>query len=174
MATIADMAEDTSPINSHAAAISLDNRLAAAEILQELVVDVTDLSLVGKQAHWNLRGRSFRDLHLQLDEMVDVAREGSDTLAERLLQLGVAADGRAETLYKSSHLDKFPEGRISDDQATDLIVGALETVSQVGHSRLGQLGELDPVSQDLVIAVLEGIEKQLWMFEAHREQEKAR
>lgn len=48
-------------------------------------------------------------------------------------------------------------------------MGALETVSQVGHSRLGRLGELDPVSQDLVISVLEGLEKELWMFEAHRE-----
>lgn len=166
------MAEDTSAINSHAAAISLDNRLAAAEILQELLVDVTDLSLVGKQAHWNLRGRSFRDLHLQLDELVEVAREGADTLAERQLQLGVAADARAETIYKSSHLDRFPEGRISDDQAVDLTVAALETVSQFGHARLGRLGDLDPVSQDLVIGVLEGVEKQLWMFEAHREREK--
>ena len=166
------MGEDTSAINTHAAAISLDDRLAAAEILQELLTDVTDLSLVGKQAHWNLRGRSFRDLHLQLDELVDVAREGSDTLAERLLQLGVAADGRAGTIAQSSHLDKFPEGRVSDDQVVDLIVTALETVSQVGHSRLGKLGALDPVSQDLVISVLEGVEKQLWMFEAHREREK--
>lgn len=167
------MGEDTSTINAHAAAISLDSRLAAAEILQELVVDVTDLSLIGKQAHWNLRGPSFRDLHLQLDELVDVAREGADTLAERLLQLGVAADGRAGTISRNSHLDKFPEGRVSDDQVVDLMVAALETVSQVGHSRLGQLGELDPVSQDLVISVLEGVEKQLWMFEAHREREKA-
>lgn len=163
------MAEDTSAINAHAAAISLDDRLAAAEILQELVIDVIDLSLVGKQAHWNLRGRSFRDLHLQLDELVDVAREGADTLAERLLQLGVAADGRAETIDKSSHLEKFPEGRVGDEEVVDLIVAALETVSQVGHSRLGRLGDLDPVSQDLVISVMEGVEKQLWMFEAHRE-----
>ncbi|MBO0707987.1 MAG: DNA starvation/stationary phase protection protein, partial [Candidatus Dormibacteraeota bacterium] len=122
------MAEDTSAINAHAAAISLDDRLAAAEILQELVIDVIDLSLVGKQAHWNLRGRSFRDLHLQLDELVDVAREGADTLAERLLQLGVAADGRAETIDKSSHLEKFPEGRVGDEEVVDLIVAALETV----------------------------------------------
>lgn len=166
------MPEDTSAINTHAAALSLDDRLAAAEILQELVTDITDLSLQGKQAHWNLRGRQFRSLHLQLDELVDIARTGTDTLAERLLQLGVAADGRPQTVVKSSHLEEFPEGRISDDQAADLIVSALETVSQVGHSRLGQLGDLDPVSEDLVIAVLEGLEKQLWMFEAYREVEK--
>jgi starvation-inducible DNA-binding protein len=166
------MPEDTSAINDHAAAISLDDRLAAAEILQNLVVDVTDLALQGKQAHWNLRGHSFHSLHLQLDDLVDIAREGSDTLAERLLQLGVAADGRASTVVKTSHLDPFPEGRISDDEAVNLIVARLETVSQVGHSRLGQLGELDPVSQDLVIEVLQGIEKQLWMFEAHREVER--
>ncbi|MFZ0216476.1 MAG: DNA starvation/stationary phase protection protein [Candidatus Dormiibacterota bacterium] len=162
--------DQQSAINTHTAAIGLDARLEAAGILQELVVDVTDLSLQGKQAHWNLRGRSFRDLHLQLDELVDLAREGADTLAERLLQLGVAADGRVATLVRDSHLEPFPEGRVRDHEALELIVARLETVSQVGHSRLGQLGELDPVSQDLVIAVLEGLEKQLWMFEAHREE----
>jgi starvation-inducible DNA-binding protein len=164
------MAEDTSAVNTRAAAISLDARLQAAGIMQELVVDVTNLSLQGKQAHWNLRGRSFRALHLQLDELVDVARDGSDVLAERLLQLGVAADGRPATLVRDSHLDELPEGRLDDHRVVDLVVERLETVSQVARSRLAQLGDLDPVSQDLVIEVLEGLEKQLWMFEAHREE----
>ena len=41
-------------------------------------------------------------------------------------------------------------------------------MSEARRSRLGQLGDLDVVSQDLVIEVLEGIEKHLWLFEAHR------
>ncbi|MBU1803288.1 MAG: DNA starvation/stationary phase protection protein, partial [Actinobacteria bacterium] len=34
--------------------------------LQQLLVDLTDLHLQGKQAHWNVVGKNFRDLHLQL------------------------------------------------------------------------------------------------------------
>jgi len=35
--------------------------------LQQALVDLTDLSLLGKQAHWNIQGSRFRALHLQLD-----------------------------------------------------------------------------------------------------------
>ena len=48
--------------------------------LQRVLVDLIELHLQGKQAHWNVVGTNFRDLHLQLDELVDFAREGSDTV----------------------------------------------------------------------------------------------
>ncbi|HET6736773.1 ferritin-like domain-containing protein, partial [Mycobacterium sp.] len=43
--------------------------------LQRVLVDLIELHLQGKQAHWNVVGTNFRDLHLQLDELVDFARE---------------------------------------------------------------------------------------------------
>jgi starvation-inducible DNA-binding protein len=154
------------PVFGRAAALAVDKRLNAAGVLQELLVDLIDLSLQGKQAHWNLRGRMFRELHLLLDEIVDLARDSADQLAERCLAL--AADGRLATVAAGSHLDPFPEGRIEDEQVVELIAARLQTVSEAGRSRLNPLGELDPVSQDLVNEVLTGIEKYLWMVEAHR------
>jgi starvation-inducible DNA-binding protein len=160
--------EELSAVIDHAAALPVDRRLAAARILQRMLVDLIDLSLQGKQAHWNLRGRSFRDLHLQLDEIVGQSRELGDRVAERCLALGVAADGRLETVAGDTHLDPFPEGRIEDTDVVEAMVTRLQVVSEAGRSRLGELGDLDPVSQDVVIEVLEAVEKQLWMMEAHR------
>lgn len=160
--------EPRSAVIDRAAAFDIDRRLATAEILQGLLVDLIDVSLQGKQAHWNLRGPMFRDLHLLLDELVEVARDGADKLAERCLALGVAADGRAAIVSRDSRLGAFPEGRIEDQAAVELMVDRLHVVSEAGRSRLGRLGELDVVSQDLVIHVLQDIEKHLWMFEAHR------
>ena len=51
--------------------------------LQKVLTDVTALSLVGKQLHWNITGEGFRSLHLYLDDVVDIAREASDEIAER-------------------------------------------------------------------------------------------
>jgi len=160
--------EERTAVTDPAAALSVDRRLAAAEILQGLLVDLTDLSLQGKQAHWNVRGRAFRDLHLLLDELAESAREAADTLAERCLALGIPADARAATVSRDSRLPTFPGGRVEDHQVVDLIVDDLHTLSEAGRSRLGRLGELDAVSQDLVMEVLEDVEKQLWTFEAHR------
>src|SRR5579875_1352545 len=59
------------------------------EALQGALVDLLDLSLVAKQAHWNLYGPRFRSIHLQLDEVVATARTYADTVAERAAALGV-------------------------------------------------------------------------------------
>ena len=67
-----------------------------AQSLQEVLVDLIELHLQGKQAHWNLIGTNFRDLHLQLDEIVDIAREASDTIAERMRALNAVSDGRSD------------------------------------------------------------------------------
>jgi starvation-inducible DNA-binding protein len=160
--------EERTVATDRAAALSVDRRLTAAKVLQGLVVDLTDLGLQGKQAHWNLRGPLFRELHLLLDEVVDSAREGTDTLAERCLALGVAADARAAIVSRDTRLSEFPEGRVEDREVVELMTERLHTVSEAGRSRLKELGEVDVVSQDLVITVLEDIEKHLWMFEAHR------
>ena len=54
--------------------------------LQATLVDLVDLALVAKQAHWNLVGRQFHDVHLHLDELVDTARTFSDTVAAQVSQ----------------------------------------------------------------------------------------
>src|ERR1700758_386655 len=78
-----------------------------AENLQLILVDLIELHLQGKQAHWNVVGTNFRDLHLQLDELVDFAREGSDTIAERMRALDVVPDGRSDTVAASTSLPEF-------------------------------------------------------------------
>jgi starvation-inducible DNA-binding protein len=73
--------------------------------LQRILADLIELHLQGKQAHWNIVGKNFRDLHLQLDELVDAAREASDTIAERMRALDAVPDGRSDTIATttSSH-----------------------------------------------------------------------
>ena len=38
--------------------------------LQATLIDLVDLSLVGKQLHWTVVGPNLRPLHLHLDELV--------------------------------------------------------------------------------------------------------
>ena len=76
--------------------------------LQRVLVDLVELHLQGKQAHWNVIGSNFRDLHLQLDELVDAAREASDTIAERMRALDAVPDGRSDTVAATTSLPQFP------------------------------------------------------------------
>ncbi len=132
--------------------------------LQDTLVELTDLHLRAKQAHWNVVGRHFRQVHLHLDELTDEVREAADLVAERAVAIGYSVDGRPGTVAKSSPLREFPAGQIGDDDAVALITEALATVCGTVRRRVEQTEELDPVTQDLLIGVLETLEKQHWMF----------
>ncbi|MGW2959061.1 Dps family protein [Streptomyces sp. NPDC054813] len=134
--------------------------------LQETLVDLLGLSLIGKQAHWNIVGPRFRSIHLQLDEVVATARTYSDTVAERAAALGVAPDGRPETIAAAFSLPGTKDGWLRDDEVVDLMVRTLEAAIGRLRERIAATDEADPVTQDLLISVTADLEKQRWMFAA--------
>lgn len=107
-------------------------------------------------------------LHLQLDELVDIAREHADTIAERAVALGVNPDGRAATVGGSTKLTQPESTWIEDGKVVAMFTDILEAVSQRMRERIEATDEPDPVTQDLLIAVAQDIDKQHWMFQAQR------
>ena len=145
-----------------------DARKATGTALQESLVDLIDLHLLAKQAHWNLKGRNFRSIHLQLDEVVDLAREHADTLAERAAAIGVNPDGRARTVADSTKVRQLDAGDLQDDKAVAATTDILAEMSKRFRERIKTTDETDRVTQDLLISVAQDLEKQHWMFEAQR------
>ncbi|GAQ62234.1 Dps family protein [Streptomyces scabiei] len=141
-------------------------RRIAGDALQESLVDLLGLSLIGKQAHWNVVGPRFRSIHLQLDEVVSTARAFADQVAERAAALGVAPDGRPETVAARFALQGPKDGWLRDTEVVRLLVEALETAIGRLRDRIDAVEEADKVTQDLLIAVTYELEKQRWMFEA--------
>ncbi|MFF1547285.1 Dps family protein [Streptomyces sp. NPDC058291] len=137
-----------------------------SEALQGALVDLVDLSLVAKQVHWNVVGPRFRSVHLQLDEVVDVARTHSDTVAERASALGVSPDGRASTVAAGSGIGAVPSGWVKDSDAVGALVAALGAVITRMRERVAATGDADPVSQDIFIGITAELEKHHWMFQA--------
>lgn len=146
--------------------LSHDARKIASAALQGTLVDLLDLSLLAKQAHWNLVGPRFRSIHLQLDEIVAVARGHSDTVAERCVALGVPADGRATTIAKESGLPQIPSGWIADDDVVKHFVDMHTAVIERLRRRVTETADPDPVTQDLLISITADLEKAHWMWQA--------
>ncbi|WP_122818134.1 Dps family protein [Nocardioides pantholopis] len=134
--------------------------------LQQLLVDLTDLHLQGKQAHWNVVGLNFRDLHLALDEVVDAAREFSDTVAERMRAIYVTPDARAATVAELTSLAPFPAAEVNTAETVDLISGALYAVAGTGRRIHDEVDAEDPTSADIIHTVLERLEQLAWMIDA--------
>ncbi|WP_043638443.1 Dps family protein [Nonomuraea candida] len=148
--------------------LSGDAKNTVAEALQGTLVDLIDLSLVAKQAHWNLVGSHFRPIHLQLDELTELARTHMDTIAERAVALGANPDGRSTTVARSTKLQQPESGWLEDGKVVATITDILSGISKRMYERIQATDEADPVSQDLLIAVTQDIDKQHWMFQAQR------
>ncbi len=134
--------------------------------LQESLVDLIDLSLQAKQAHWNVYGSHFRSVHLQLDEVTDEVRLASDDVAERLVAIGGEPDGRAATVASSSKVDALSGGRLADDKVIRQFEERLQATADRIKGHLDGIEEEDPLTHDLLVGIATGLEKQAWMFRA--------
>lgn len=139
---------------------------ALSENLQKVLVDLIELSLQGKQAHWNVVGRNFRDTHLQLDEIIEAARDFADTVAERMRSLHALPDGRSDVVAETTTLPEFPQGEIATNEVIDLMTERLDAVASTCRDVHDDVDEEDPTSADILHAVLERVEQLSWMVSA--------
>jgi starvation-inducible DNA-binding protein len=134
--------------------------------LQAVLADLIELHLQGKQAHWNIVGTNFRDLHLQLDEIVDAARQFADDTAERMRALHALPDGRSATVAASTSLAQFPEGLVNTKDAIERIVAALEAAVGTMRKVHDEVDEEDPTTADLLHEIIAKLEQYAWMVNA--------
>jgi starvation-inducible DNA-binding protein len=139
-----------------------------ARPLQETLIELIDLSLQAKQAHWNVVGPSFRPLHEFLDVLSDQFRAWYDEVAERMAAVGVAPDGRTSTVNGSTTLEQLPAGQLRDTDVLEAFDQRVATVASHVRDRVDRLAGIDAASQDVLIEILRGLEKERWMIRAHR------
>lgn len=138
-------------------------REQVALCLQQTLVELVDLGLVGKQLHWTVAGELFRPLHAQLDELVDSWRDLADTVAERLVAIGGTPDAQASTVASRSGWPAIESRPFESQEALRLIAHRVAEAAERTRDRAGRLGNLDVASQDVAVEVLRELEKQLWM-----------
>ena len=137
-----------------------------AEPLQATVVDYISLASIVQQAHWAVVGREFRSFHVFMDELAAELDTLIDETAERMLAVGVLPQGQVDFVATHSEVEPLPATLM---QKADLVVALSERMGAVVkriRTRIETLGELDPVSEDMLIGATAGLEKTLWMLEA--------
>jgi starvation-inducible DNA-binding protein len=151
----------TSPLDEGA-------RQTTGAVLQSTLTELIDLTLIAKQAHWNVVGPHFRSLHLHLDELVAVARKHTDEVAERATAIAVSPNGKASTVAETSGLPSFPDGWTSDVDTIERMVTLLAEMIKRLRMRIDETDKADLVTQDLLIAVAQDLEQQHWMWQAQQ------
>ena len=138
-----------------------------AQFLGPVVVDLTALSVDGKQAHWHVRGANFQAVHELLDVIVDHARDWADTAAERVVALGLPIDARIQTVGSKTTTPVMTAGFQQSDAVIAEVIAAIDATLVTVRTAVTELAELDAVSQDVAIEIARGLEKDRWFLFAH-------
>jgi starvation-inducible DNA-binding protein len=134
--------------------------------LQAVLVDLIELHLQAKQAHWNVVGTNFRDLHLQLDSVVDTARAASDTIAERMRALDAVPDGRSDTVVAVTTVPAMPPGLIGATETVEMITTRIYAVVGTIRTVHDGVDAADPSTADLLHGVIDSLEKEAWLLKS--------
>jgi starvation-inducible DNA-binding protein len=143
-------------------------RRAVIELLNRQLADVIDLGLQAKQAHWNVKGPHFIGLHELFDKVAEEVEEFTDEIAERAVELGGIALGTVEVVGKNSRLPAYPLEIASGKQhaaALAKTLAAFGATVRRGIDTAAKAGDAD--TADLFTEVSRGVDKLLWMVEAH-------
>ncbi|MCL2315731.1 MAG: DNA starvation/stationary phase protection protein [Actinomycetia bacterium] len=139
--------------------------MSSTTILQSVLVDLLDLGWLGKQAHWNVYGPRFKSVHVELDTMVEELIVWQDEVAERIAALGGNPDGRAATVAASSAVAPLDGGFLRDEDVLTAFAARLAACSKTLSGHLSGLDD-DLASQDILIGIIAGLDKQAWFFRA--------
>lgn len=130
------------------------------------LANMTSLATAYKQAHWNLQGAGFAQLHELFDRFADQTREYADLVAERAVTLFGTAHGTVEGAVKETTLPPFPLDEHREDSLLEALVErANGAIAEVRKAMDGSEDEL--ATQDVYIEICRGLEKQEWMLRSH-------
>lgn len=153
----------------HATAINLpaEARVKLVEILNQQLANVFDLYSQTKQAHWNVRGEEFYQLHKLFDDLAEPLEEPIDTIAERAVTLGGVALGTVRSAAKHSEISEFPHEPGGLEYVKEL-AKRFATVANSVRKAIDDSDELgDADSADLFTQLSRELDKSLYFLEAH-------
>jgi len=143
-------------------------RQAMIELLNQQLADGLDLGLQTKQAHWNVKGPHFIGLHELFDKAAEELEEFIDGIAERSVELGGVALGTVQIVSKNSRLPAYPLDLASGKGHVAALSSAMATFGATTRTAVDAAGKAgDADTADLFTEVSRGVDKLLWMIEAH-------
>lgn len=148
--------------------IPADRREKLCALLNTWLAGALDLSLATKQAHWNVKGATFRELHLLFDDLHTNVDGHVDVIAERCTALAGTAKGTIQAVTSTTQLPAFPIDA-KDGQA--LVAALADRFAAFGKGVRGAIDESealgDKVTADLFTGVASAVDKDLWLLESH-------
>ena len=146
-----------------------ENREKLVELLNARLADTLDLYTQVKQAHWNVKGPDFIQLHELYDMVAETVLPFVDEIAQRATALGGLATGTVRMAAEATSLDEYPldgtEGQETVRLVADRLAAYGAAVREAIETADSEFGDMD--TADLFTDVSRAMDKHLWFVETH-------
>ena len=148
--------------------LSEETRLEIIALLNQQLANAFDLFSQTKQAHWNVKGMQFMQLHALFDDIAAVVLDFVDMIAERVTALGGTAPGTARMAAANTELPELPVNLYKGEAVLQAIVERYAQFGAAVRDAIEIAEEADDIdTADLFTEVSRAIDKNLWFLEAH-------
>ena len=143
-------------------------RVQVIQILNARLADSIDLKTQAKQAHWNVKGMAFYELHLLFDSVAGHLEDASDLLAERVTALGGVAEGTARQTAARSSIPEYPLEAV---RGSDHVLALSTRLAQAANAMRQNIDDCinlgDQATGDIFIELVRAADKDLWFLQSH-------
>lgn len=146
--------------------LTQDVRQTSADWLQRITYDFIALQHNVHQAHWNVTGIEYYQLHEFYGELYATLQGFIDASAERKLHLGISADGRPSATAANSDVPELSPGFVGDTESLKFLAENYSVVSAQLYAAIDATSD-DMVTQDLLIGFTHEIDKGFWQLREH-------
>ena len=148
--------------------LSADLREKVAGLLNQTLAATLDLKTQTKQAHWNVKGMNFYQLHLLFDEMATELEDYTDMVAERITALASVAMGTARIAAAESILPEYDFSAVTGAEHVAALADRYALYAKHLREAINATDEMgDADTADLYTEISRTIDKRLWFLEAH-------
>jgi starvation-inducible DNA-binding protein len=138
------------------------------ELLNARLADALDLYSQAKQAHWNVKGSDFIQLHELFDTLAGDVIGFVDLIAERATALGGEARGTVRMAAAASSLEDFPDDAYEGMDAVDTLAARYATFARAIREAADAADAAHDMStNDLFVEISRGVDKDLWFLDSH-------
>ena len=140
-------------------------------LLNRQLADTFDLYSQTKQAHWNVKGEEFFQLHQLYDTLAAELLEDIDLIAERVTALGGTALGTIHMAAQASRLPEYAPEVIESLSSIEVLAVRYASLVETTRNAIDTAtDEGDLSTADLLTQISRGLDKALWFLEAHLQQ----
>lgn len=148
--------------------MALEAREKMVALCNQQLANIFDLYAQTKQAHWNVKGIHFQELHVLFDKMADAILPYVDMIAERATALAGTALGTVRMAAEASELPEFPEDVFRGEPMLEVVVERWAQYAASARAAISQAEDVDDMdTADLFTEVSRTVDKMLWFAEAH-------